>query len=168
MYMYVHVYLTCHASSQTLLSSNYSNRGVLSSVGVCALPSQARSITEAPIGDPEGVTSPGLGVRRFRTRLIACVAVHAPLPALVGGETWLQAVSGPVLASDWLPLPIDTQQERGFLGEGSGQVGDQYTSSRPPTPSCAHQVKIILPQRPKAAAGRGRPCVKHPRSGFPL
>lgn len=32
----------------------------------------------------------------------------------------------------------------------------------PPTPSCALQVKTIPPQRPEAAAGRGRPCIKHP------
>lgn len=162
--MYVHGYLTCHASSQTLLCSKCTNRGVLSSIGVCALPSQAHSITEAPIGDPEGVTSPGLGVRRFRTRLIAC----APLPALVGGQTWLQAVSGPSAGFRLVTLLITTQQKRGFLGVGSGQVSDQYTSNRPSPTSCAHQVKIILPLRPKAAAGRGRPCLKHPRSGFPL
>lgn len=50
----------------------------------------------------------------------------------------------------------------GLLGEGSGQVSDPHASSRPPTPSCALQVKTIPPQRPEAAAGRGRPCIKHP------
>lgn len=68
----------------------------MSSTGVCALPFQAGSITEAPIGDPEGVTSPGLGVCRFRIRLIGCVAVQGTPPSSGGranmapGSEWPQ------------------------------------------------------------------------------
>jgi hypothetical protein len=43
-----------------------------------------------------------------------------------------------------LTLPLATQQGRELLGESDGQVGDQHSSFRPPTPRMI-QLKVIPP-----------------------